>query len=238
MTSHPEIVFRVKGLTKVYPMGEVSVQALRGIDLDIAKGDFTVILGPSGSGKSTLLNMLGGLDIPTSGTIHYRGEELTSASPRQLTLYRRQHVGFVFQFYNLISSLTAGENISLVTDIAQSPMTVGEAIGLVGLADRVDSFPSQLSGGEQQRVAIARGIAKRPEVLLCDEPTGALDVSTGIGVLEAISSINRSLGTTTIVITHNVSIGQMADRVITMRDGRIADDRHNREKLSPRELNW
>ena len=238
MPNHSEIVFRVRGLTKVYPMGEVSVQALRGIDLDIAQGDFTVMLGPSGSGKSTLLNMLGGLDVPTSGTIHYRDQDLTSASPRQLTLYRRHRVGFVFQFYNLIASLTAGENISLVTDIAQSPMTVDEAIGWVGLADRVDSFPSQLSGGEQQRVAIARGIAKRPEVLLCDEPTGALDVSTGIGVLEAISSINQSLGTTTIVITHNVSIGQMADRVITMRDGRIVDDRHNREKLSPRELDW
>jgi len=231
-------VFRVQGLTKIYPLGEVTVNALRGIDLEILEGDFTVMLGASGSGKSTLLNMLGGLDVPTSGSIHYRDDNLTTATPRQLTLYRRRSVGFVFQFYNLIPSLTAGENIALVTDISDSGMSPEEALGLVDLADRVNSFPSQLSGGQQQRVAIARAIAKRPEVLLCDEPTGALDVVTGIGVLEAIAAVNRTLGTTTIVITHNVSIGQMADRVVTMRDGRISSDQRNPTKILPRDLTW
>jgi putative ABC transport system ATP-binding protein len=219
-------------------MGEVAVHALRGVDLDIRGGEFTVLLGASGSGKSTLLNMLGGLDVPTSGTIHYRDQDLTAATARELTLYRRQSVGFVFQFYNLIPSLTAGENVALVTDISDDAMTPLESLDMVGLADRINSFPSQLSGGQQQRVAIARAIAKRPAVLLCDEPTGALDLGTGIGVLEAISSVNQSLGTTTLVITHNVSIGQMADRVVTMRDGRIDEDRRNQQKVSPRELQW
>lgn len=232
------IVFRVQSLCKVYSLGEVSVHALRGINLEIRKGDFTVLLGASGSGKSTLLNMLGGLDIPTSGTICYRDQDLTNSTAKELTMYRRQSVGFVFQFYNLIPSLTAGENIALVTDISDSAMTPLEALGMVDLADRVNSFPSQLSGGQQQRVAIARAIAKRPDVLLCDEPTGALDIGTGVGVLEAISAVNQTLGTTTIVITHNVSIGQMADRVVTMRDGRIAEDQRNQQKLSPRQLQW
>lgn len=219
-------------------MGDVSVHALRGVDLDIAAGEFTVMLGPSGSGKSTLLNMLGGLDLPSSGTIHFRGQNLTTATQKQLTLFRRRSVGFVFQFYNLIPSLTAGENVALVTDITTAGMSPQEALAAVGMADRADSFPSQLSGGQQQRVAIARAIAKRPEVLLCDEPTGALDLATGIGVLEAIAEINRTLGTTTIVITHNVSIGQMADRIVTMRDGRIAEEHRNADKRLPRELNW
>lgn len=238
MTKDQSIVFRVQSLCKVYSLGEVSVHALRGIDLEIQTGDFTVLLGASGSGKSTLLNMLGGLDVPTSGSIYYRNQNLTSSSAKELTLYRRQNVGFVFQFYNLIPSLTAGENIALVTDISDSAMAPLDALTLVDLADRVNSFPSQLSGGQQQRVAIARAIAKRPDVLLCDEPTGALDLATGIGVLEAISSINQTLGTTTIVITHNVSIGKMADRVVTMRDGRIAEDVRNPNKLLPRELQW
>lgn len=232
------VVFRAQSLCKVYSLGEVSVHALRGIDLEIQKGDFTVLLGASGSGKSTLLNMLGGLDTPTSGTVFYQDQNLTNSTAKELTMYRRQSVGFVFQFYNLIPSLTAGENIALVTDISDSAMTPIEALRMVGLDDRVNSFPSQLSGGQQQRVAIARAIAKRPEVLLCDEPTGALDLGTGVGVLAAIAAVNQTLGTTTIVITHNVSIGQMADRVVTMRDGRIAEDRRNSQKLSPQELQW
>lgn len=219
-------------------MGDVSVHALRGVDIDILAGEFTVMLGPSGSGKSTLLNMLGGLDLPSSGTIHYRGQNLTTATQKQLTLFRRRCVGFVFQFYNLIPSLTAGENVALVTDISTAGMSPHEALAAVGMADRADSFPSQLSGGQQQRVAIARAIAKRPEVLLCDEPTGALDLATGIGVLETLADINRTLGTTTVVITHNVSIGQMADRIVTMRDGRIAEDHRNAQRRSPRELTW
>lgn len=219
-------------------MGDVSVHALRGVDIDIWAGEFTVMLGPSGSGKSTLLNMLGGLDLPSGGSIHFRDQNLITATQKQLTLYRRRSVGFVFQFYNLIPSLTAGENVALVTDITPGGMTPQEALAAVGMAERADSFPSQLSGGQQQRVAIARAIAKRPEVLLCDEPTGALDLATGIGVLEAIAHINRSLGTTTIVITHNVTIGQMADRIVTMRDGQIAEDHRNEHKLLPRELTW
>lgn len=207
-------IFRVRGVTKVYPMGEVEVHALRGIDIDILSHDFTVLLGPSGSGKSTLLNILGGLDIPTEGTVHYRDQNLTVASERQLTLFRRQAVGFVFQFYNLIPSLTAKENVSLVTEVAQHPMAADKALAMVGLADRQDHFPSQLSGGQQQRVAIARAIAKRPDVLLCDEPTGALDAATGITVLEAIDRINIELGTTTVVITHNAAIGGIADRAV------------------------
>ncbi len=237
-TSLAEPVFRVRGLTKAYPLGEVTVHALRGVDLDVREGDFTVMLGPSGSGKSTLLNLLGGLDLPSDGTIRYRDHDLTAASQAELTLYRRRWVGFVFQFYNLIPSLTAAENVALVTDICPAGMTPIEALTMVGLSDRADSFPSQLSGGQQQRVAIARAIAKRPDVLLCDEPTGALDVHTGIGVLEAIESVNRSLGTTTIVITHNAAIGAIADRVITLRDGRIAEDLANATRQSPRELSW
>ena len=230
--------FRISGLTKVYSPGEVPIHALRGVDLLIRRGDLTVLLGPSGSGKSTLLHMIGGLDTPTSGTIRYGDQDLTLANERQRTAYRRRHVGFVFQFYNLIASLTAGENVALVTDIAADPMTPMEALALVAMQDRIDSFPSQLSGGQQQRVAIARAIAKRPNVLLCDEPTGALDVQTGIGVLQAIRHVNRSLGTTTLVITHNVSIGEMADRVLTMRDGRIVEDHRNAAPVDPEALAW
>ncbi len=233
-----EAVFRVRGITKVYPMGEVEVHALRGVDLELYAGEFTVLLGPSGSGKSTLLNILGGLDVPTAGTVHYRTTNLSTASERDLTYFRRRSVGFVFQFYNLIPSLTAHENVSLVTDVAINPMLPSEALALVDLADRQDHFPSQLSGGEQQRVAIARAIAKRPDVLLCDEPTGALDAATGITVLEAIERINRELGTTTAVITHNAAIGQMADRVVTMRDGRIADDVRIEARMPVTQLSW
>lgn len=238
MTIGTEIIFRVSCLTKDYPMGEVVVRALRGIDLEIRSGEFVVILGPSGSGKSTLLNLLGGLDVATSGTIHFRDQDLTAASQQQLTGYRRRSVGFVFQFYNLIPSLTAGENVALVTEISQAGMSPAEALAAVNLADRIDSFPSQLSGGQQQRVAIARAIAKRPEVLLCDEPTGALDIGTGIGVLEAIETINRSLGTTTVVITHNAAIGEIADRVLTMRDGQVVGDLFHDQRRAIRELTW
>ncbi|HWN41888.1 MAG TPA: ABC transporter ATP-binding protein, partial [Thermoanaerobaculia bacterium] len=206
-------------------MGEVEVHALRGIDLALQEGELLVLLGPSGSGKSTLLNILGGLDVPTAGRVRYRGEDLTVADESHLTLYRRHHVGFVFQFYNLIPSLTARENVALVTEITDDPMTPEEALGMVGLGGRMDHFPAQLSGGEQQRVAIARAIAKRPDVLLCDEPTGALDISTGIVVLEAIETVGRELGTSVVVITHNAAIAGMADRVVSMADGRIADER-------------
>ena len=231
-------VFEARGLTKLYQMGEVQVQALRGVDLDLYESEFVVILGPSGSGKSTLLNILGGLDVPSSGTVRYRDHNLTAADERELTRYRRDHVGFVFQFYNLIPSLTARENVELVTDIAAQPMPAADALGLVGLAERLDHFPSQLSGGEQQRVAIARAIAKRPEVLLCDEPTGALDISTGIVVLEAIERINGELGTTTAVITHNSAVAGMADRVISLADGRIIAEQRHTEKVPPRALQW
>ncbi|WP_164101892.1 ABC transporter ATP-binding protein [Candidatus Laterigemmans baculatus] len=233
-----QVVFRVRGATKVYPMGEVEVQALRGIDLDLYAGEFTVLLGPSGSGKSTLLNILGGLDQPTGGSVFYRELELSGASNRQLTQFRRHAVGFVFQFYNLIPSLTAWENVSLVTEVASDPMSPLEALRLVGLEDRRDHFPAQLSGGQQQRVAIARAIAKRPDVLLCDEPTGALDALTGITVLEAIQRINTELGTTTAVITHNAAIGEMSDRVVTIRDGRVAEDRRVAVKTPVAELRW
>ena len=219
-------------------MGEVEVQALRGVSLDLHESEFLVLLGPSGSGKSTLLNILGGLDVPTAGTVTYRGQNLTSADERALTMYRRRHVGFVFQFYNLIPSLTARENVALVTDIVERPMRPEEALELVNLAHRLDHFPSQLSGGEQQRVAIARAVAKRPDVLLCDEPTGALDIATGVLVLQAIDQVNRELGTTTAVITHNAAVSGMADRVVTLSDGRIASDRRNAGKLSPAELQW
>ena len=231
-------VFHAEGVTKIYRMGEVEVHALRGVDLDLNEGELTVLLGPSGSGKSTLLNILGGLDVPTAGRVFYRGGELTAANERELTRYRRFHVGFVFQFYNLIPSLTARENVALVTEIVPDPLPPAEALGLVGLGERLDHFPSQLSGGEQQRVAIARAIAKRPDVLLCDEPTGALDITTGIKVLEAIDHVNRELGTTTAVITHNAAIAEMADRVITMADGRIDTSRSIAAKITPQELSW
>ena len=231
-------VFEAQGITKIYRMGEVEVHALRGIDLTLCAGELLVLLGPSGSGKSTLLNILGGLDTSTAGRVRYRGEDLTAASERQLTQYRRHHVGFVFQFYNLIPSLTARENVALVTEIADDPMTPEEALGLVDLGDRMDHFPSQLSGGQQQRVAIARAIAKRPDVLLCDEPTGALDISTGIVVLEAIERVCRDLGTSVVVITHNAAIAAMADRVVSMFDGRISDERRNSRRVAPSELSW
>ncbi|MBI5040652.1 MAG: ABC transporter ATP-binding protein [Gammaproteobacteria bacterium] len=234
----PNVVFHVHGVTKVYPMGEVEVQALRGVDMDLYSGELVVLLGPSGSGKSTLLNILGGLDTPTAGHVLYRGRDLTRASERELTDYRRYHVGFVFQFYNLIPSLTARENVAVVTEIARQPMRPEEALELVGLGNRLDHFPAQLSGGEQQRVAIARAIAKNPEVLLCDEPTGALDSATGIVVLEAIERVNRELGTATAVITHNASIAQMADRVIYMGDGLITHVDTNATRKAPRELSW
>jgi len=233
-----EPVFQARDVTKVYPMGEVDVHALRGVSLELYEGEFAVLLGPSGSGKSTLLNILGGLDVPTSGQVFYRGGELTAADDRELTRYRRHHVGFVFQFYNLIPSLTARENVALVTEIAPDPLTPEEALDLVDLGDRADHFPSQLSGGEQQRVAIARAIAKRPDVLLCDEPTGALDIKTGIKVLEAIDTVNRTIGTTTAVITHNAAISEMADRVINLSSGRIASERRIERKIRPDELSW
>src|SRR6516165_11823866 len=220
-------VFEARGLTKIYRTGLVEVQALRGVDLDLYAGELVVLLGPSGSGKSTLLNILGGLDSATSGRVRFLDHELTALDDRRLTEYRRDHVGFVFQFYNLIPSLTARENVALVTEIARDPMTPEEALVLVGLEHRMDHFPAQLSGGEQQRVAIARAISKQPDVLLCDEPTGALDIQTGILVLEAIERVNRELGTTTAVITHNAAIADMADRVIALADGRIASVRRN-----------
>jgi putative ABC transport system ATP-binding protein len=231
-------VLEVRNLTKVYPMGEVEVHALRGVSLTIAEGEFVVLLGPSGSGKSTLLNILGGLDVPTSGETLYRGESLSNADERQLTTYRRHKVGFVFQFYNLIPSLTARENVELATEIVEDPLPAAEALALVGLAARVDHFPSQLSGGEQQRVAIARAIAKRPDLLLCDEPTGALDLATGVVVLEAIARVNEDLGTSVAVITHNSGIGDIADRVLSMSDGRIVGDVRNERRLSPSEIHW
>lgn len=237
-TSQLATVFEARGITKVYQMGEVKVQALRGVDLDLYEGEFVVLLGPSGSGKSTLLNILGGLDVATSGSVRYRDRVLDSNDDAALTRYRRQHVGFVFQFYNLIPSLTARENVALITEIADSPMSPAEALDLVGLGARMDHFPAQLSGGEQQRVAIARAIAKRPHVLLCDEPTGALDVTTGIVVLEVIERINRELGTTTAVITHNAAISYMADRVISLSDGHIGDVRSNATKRPVKEIEW
>jgi putative ABC transport system ATP-binding protein len=233
-----DVVFAARDITKVYHMGEVDVHALRGITLELREGEFLVLLGPSGSGKSTLLNILGGLDVPTAGSVMYRGQNLTTAGERALTMYRRRHVGFVFQFYNLIPSLTARENVALVTDIVDQPMRPEEALRMVNLSERLDHFPSQLSGGEQQRVAIARAVAKRPDVLLCDEPTGALDIATGILVLEAIQQVNEELGTTTAVITHNAAVAGMADRVVALSDGRIVSERRNERKLRPRELVW
>jgi putative ABC transport system ATP-binding protein len=231
-------VFDVRELTKTYRMGEVEIHALRDVSLVLREGQFIVLLGPSGSGKSTLLNILGGLDVPTSGRVLYRDSDLTQADEAALTAYRRRHVGFVFQFYNLIPSLTARENVALVTEIATDPMSPNEALALVDLGNRGDHFPAQLSGGEQQRVAIARAIAKRPSVLLCDEPTGALDISTGVVVLEALSEVNARLGTTTIVITHNAAIAAMADRVIRLADGRVTGTEARTTKLLPRELSW
>ena len=238
MPANGAAVFEARGLTKVYHMGDVEVHALRGVDFDLRARELVVLLGPSGSGKSTLLNILGGLDMPTSGRVAYQGRDLTAADERQLTEYRRRHVGFVFQFYNLIPSLTARENVALVTEIVGEFLPPDDALEVVGLADRMDHFPAQLSGGEQQRVAIARAIAKRPAVLLCDEPTGALDVHTGLVVLEAIERVNRELGTATVVITHNAVIATMADRVVRLSDGRIAAVEHNDHKRSPRELAW
>ncbi len=233
-----EPVFIAHGISKIYQMGEVQVHALREVDLELYQSELVVLLGASGSGKSTLLNILGGLDIPTSGEVFYRDHNLTAAGDAALTRFRRDHVGFVFQFYNLIPSLTAYENVELVTEIAIDPMPPAEALELVGLSDRMNHFPAQLSGGEQQRVAIARAVAKRPEVLLCDEPTGALDFATGLLVLEVVERVNRELRTTTAVITHNASIALMADRVLRMQSGQIVDVHQNEKKLSPRDLTW
>ena len=233
-----EPIFEAYGLTKVYQTGEVVVRALAGVDLTLYTGEMVVLLGPSGSGKSTLLNILGGLDRPTSGTLRFKDLELSTLGDRELTLYRRDHVGFVFQFYNLVPSLTARENVALVTEIARDPMTPEEALALVGLEERMDHFPAQMSGGEQQRVAIARAIAKRPEVLLCDEPTGALDSKTGIRVLEALASVNVELGTTTAVITHNAAIKDIAHRVLYFADGRIVETRVNDRRVAPAEVSW
>jgi putative ABC transport system ATP-binding protein len=233
-----EAVFQVHNVSKIYRMGEVEVHALRGVDLDLYAGELVVLLGASGSGKSTLLNILGGLDIPTTGDVQYLDHPLTSANEDELTQYRREHVGFVFQFYNLIPSLTALENVSLVTEIAEHPMDPAAALQLVGLGDRTNHFPAQLSGGEQQRVAIARAIAKKPDVLLCDEPTGALDYSTGKIVLDVLAKVNREMHTTIAVITHNAAIAGMADRVVRMSSGQIVEITKNAQKLSPGELSW
>jgi len=238
MGQNAKAVFSAKGLTKTYRMGAVEVHALRQIDLEILRGEFVVLLGPSGSGKSTLLNILGGLDAPSTGEVTYQGHVLSAATAADLTSFRRKHVGFVFQFYNLIPSLTAIENIQLVTDISENPMSLQDALGLVGLLDRKDHFPSQMSGGEQQRVAIARAIAKKPDVLLCDEPTGALDYFTGKKVLEAIAKVNLELKTTVIVITHNAAIAKMADRVIHLANGEVSQIEKNTQKLSPGEIHW
>jgi putative ABC transport system ATP-binding protein len=231
-------VLSCERLSKVYGMGEVDVRALDGVDLRLHEGELLVLLGPSGSGKSTLLNILGGLDVPTGGRVLFEGEDMTAADEESLTEYRRRHVGFVFQFYNLVPSLTARENVALVTDIAEDPLDPEEALGLVGLANRLDHFPSQLSGGEQQRVAIARALAKRPSVLLCDEPTGALDFRTGILVLEVIEQVNRELGTATAVITHNAPIADIADRVVALADGRVQSERTAGRVARARDLRW
>jgi putative ABC transport system ATP-binding protein len=238
LSKDDRVAFRVRGLTKVYGMGAAEVHALRGVDLDLHEGELIVLLGPSGSGKSTLLNILGGLDRPTAGTLHFRGRELTAVSDRELTAFRRRHVGFIFQFYNLIPSLTARENVALVTELVEQPMKPEHALEIVGLGERMDHFPAQLSGGEQQRVAVARAVAKRPEVLLCDEPTGALDSATGVRVLEALADINQTLGTTTVVITHNASIAGMADHVIHFGNGRVVSIETNTTKRKASELSW
>jgi putative ABC transport system ATP-binding protein len=233
-----ELCFETRGLAKVYGTGPSAVHALRGVDLELPERELIVLLGASGSGKSTLLNILGGLDHATSGQLFFRGAELTAATQRELTQYRRRHVGFVFQFYNLMASLTARENVALVTEIAERPMEPKEALDLVGLSPRLEHFPAQLSGGEQQRVAIARAIAKRPSVLLCDEPTGALDSATGILVLQAIKDVNDSTGATTLLITHNAAVADMADRVVTFSDGQVREMRRNPHRKSPKELSW
>jgi len=232
------VLFRIEGLKKTYRVGEVTVPALREINLELPAGEFVVILGPSGSGKSTLVNIMGGIDTATEGRVLFRGEDLSRYSERQLTRYRRNHVGFVFQFYNLIPSLTAEENVEMATQISEAPMPAGEALSLVGLADRRAHFPSQLSGGEQQRVAIARALAKRPDVLLCDEPTGALDYATGKIVLEALREVNQRTGTTVINITHNAAIGGMANRVVRLMDGRVREVRQNPSPVRPDQLEW
>lgn len=234
----PQPVLRMRGVSKVYRAGEVDVVALRDIDLDCFAGEFIVILGASGSGKSTLLHMLGGLDTPTTGSIFYLDHNLTAASESELTRFRREHVGFVFQFYNLVPSLTALENVSLVTDVAAKPLPATEALARVGLHERMHHFPAQLSGGEQQRVAIARAIAKRPDVLLCDEPTGALDYATGKTVLQVLADLNRELNTLTLVITHNVAVAAMADRVIRLSSGQIVSDQRNARRAGVEELVW
>ncbi len=230
--------FEARGLSKVYRSGETDVRALQDLDLDLYPGELVVLLGPSGSGKSTLLNILGGLDSPSAGRVRYREHDLSLHDDAALTRYRREHVGFVFQFYNLIPSLTARENVAVVGELVRNPMSAEDALALVGLADRMDHFPSQLSGGEQQRVAIARAIAKRPDVLLCDEPTGALDVRTAIPVLRALDRVNRELGSTTVVITHNAAIARMADRVLTMSGGRIVREERNATRMPAEELSW
>src|SRR5450759_4812216 len=232
------VVFRARGLSKVYVMGEIAVHALRDIDFDIYEGEFVVLLGPSGSGKSTLLNILGGLDAPSSGEAMWRDHDLAKADDAELTRYRREHVGFVFQFYNLIPSLTVLENVALVNEIAEKPLDPRQALALVGLDQRLDHFPSQLSGGEQQRVAVARAIVKSPDVLLCDEPTGALDYETGKVVLAAIARVNEQLGTTTVIITHNAAIAGMADRVLRLGGGRIVGEERNPRRLTPDEVRW
>lgn len=237
-TAETATVFSTCDITKVYRMGEVNVHALRGVTMELYEGEFVVLLGPSGSGKSTLLNILGGLDVPTSGAVYFRNQNLTESTDWELTQFRRHNVGFVFQFYNLIPSLTARENVALVTEIAAEPMAPADALALVGLQDRMDHFPAQMSGGEQQRVAIARAIAKRPQVLLCDEPTGALDARTGVVVLEVIERVNRELGTTTAVITHNAVIAGMADRVISLSDGRVSETRRNAQKRAAAGIEW
>ncbi|HSF65414.1 MAG TPA: ABC transporter ATP-binding protein [Paracoccaceae bacterium] len=238
MTGKPGTILRAAALCKTYRTGAVEVQALRHVDLEVAEGEMVVLLGASGSGKSTLLNILGGLDVPTSGTVTFRDHDLSRMGPSDLTAYRRDHVGFVFQFYNLVPSLTARENVALVTEIARAPMPPAEALARVGLSNRLDHFPAELSGGEQQRVAIARAIAKRPDILLCDEPTGALDSATGITVLEALVEVNRDLGTATVLITHNAAIRAIAHRVIVMADGRIARDEVNATRLAPSQVSW
>jgi len=233
-----EAVFRAEGVTRVYRTGAVEVHALRGVDLALYEQEMVVLLGASGSGKSTLLNILGGLDQPTEGKVFFRDQELTRVSDARLTAFRREHVGFVFQFYNLVPSLTARENVALVTEIARNPMTPEEALDRVGLKARMDHFPAELSGGEQQRVAIARAIAKRPEVLLCDEPTGALDSKTGVQVLEALYEVNRDLGTATVLITHNADIQNIAHRVVVLADGRVVRDEVNASRVLPAEVSW
>jgi putative ABC transport system ATP-binding protein len=237
-TSRPRGVLSARSVWKTYQMGDVEVRALRGVDIDLYDGELIVLVGASGSGKSTLLNILGGLDTPSSGTVQYRDHDLTSASDKQLTRYRREHVGFVFQFYNLIPSLTARENVALVTDLADDPYSPEDVLGLVGLGDRLDHFPAQLSGGEQQRVAIARAVAKRPDLLLCDEPTGALDFTTGRLVLATIELISRELGTTTAIITHNAPVAAMADRVVTLSDGAIQSEVRNPSRTPVSEIRW